>query len=309
MGVDRRRGVVPVARLFDGGLAGLERDLGPLHPPCDRRIANPGVVGGGRMGVGERDVPILIDGKAREISVLTGAPVVDDPLLHQRRRAVETAELIPLHAGHRRPRLGAADRVGRPHGVVGPVRREVPRVVRGDAQRARLRAVGNTGWEGPRLECARRLRIGRDRNPTPPGEGVTAEGIRPPPERDDRAGGRRVGSGHKIHACDAHGPGGSQGIRRRTGLRIVSDGDDSAGGGAPHVHITRLEGVGASVLEDRISEHVEREEVARHVNLAIGAGDSSGEVEQGIGRGLDVEGVDEPGPGGIASRGDRDAET
>src|SRR5207244_9587091 len=78
MGVVRRRGVVPVARLFDGGLAGLERDLGPLRTPRDRRIANPRVVGGGRMGVGERDVPILIDGKAGEISVLTGAPGVDD---------------------------------------------------------------------------------------------------------------------------------------------------------------------------------------------------------------------------------------
>ena len=235
--------------------------------------------------------------------------VIDDPLLEQGGDAIETPELIPLHARRRGPALGAADGVCRPDRAAGPVCREVPRVVRCDALGVRVGAVRDAGREGARLERIRRLRIGGDRDMTLPAEGVAPEGIAPLPQGDGRSRerGRGARGGDEVHAGDPHRASRSRGIRRQTGLGIVADDSEAGRGVTPHVHVARLERVDARVVEDGLSGRGE-DEVAAQIDVAVGADHGSREIEQG-GEGRDGEGVDEPVAGGISGLGDRDAET
>src|SRR5207247_1290656 len=150
------------------------------------------VLGGRRVGVGERYPAVLIDGQAREVAVSDRIRRVgDDPFLEQRRRPVQAPQLVPLHACDGGRSLRAADGVRRVDGVVEPVGGEVPRVIGGDEKGcARLRRVG-------------RLRVGRDRHVTLLREDVGPEGIAPLPERDGRGGergGRWIGGGYEVHA-------------------------------------------------------------------------------------------------------------
>src|SRR5262245_25128953 len=89
VGIERRGGIVPIPRLLESDLAVLQHCFRPLSAARDRGVTNPGIVAGRREVVRERDIAGLIDGQAREVTVVPRTTVVDGSLLEQRRATVE----------------------------------------------------------------------------------------------------------------------------------------------------------------------------------------------------------------------------
>jgi len=108
---------------------------------------------------------------------------------------------------------------------------------------------------------------------------------------------------------DPNRPSRRQRVGGRAAFRIVADDDEPCGRVSPHVHVGRRECIDARVVEDRLPEGIAtEEEITRKIDLAVGADDGAGKVEQRR-EGRDGERVDEPVAGRIPRFGHGNADT